>query len=164
MTSGEIILNWVERHAPAQGIKANVLFFENKPAQEKPWTKKLWVYDLRTNMHFTLKTNPFRRSDLDEFVALYKPEDPRAKRRENWSEEENGKKKRGKSKDGRWRCFTYDEIIKRDKANLDIFWLKDDSLEDSENLPDPEILAQEIADDLQTALEQFSSIAAELSE
>ena len=144
----------------AQGVKANVLFLENKPAQEKPWTKKLWVYDLRTNMHFILKTNPIKRADLEEFVKLYKPEDPREKRRENWSEEEG---KRGKSPDGRWRSFTYDEIIKRDKANLDIFWLKDDSLEDSENLPDPEILAQEIADDLQTALNHFASIAAELT-
>ena len=139
---------------------ANVLFLENKPAQEKPWTKKLWVYDLRTNMHFTLKTNPLKRADLDEFVTLYKPEDPRAKRRSNWSED----KKRGSSAEGRWRSFTYDEIIKRDKANLDIFWLKDDSLEDSENLPDPEVLAQEIADDLQTALESFANIAAELKE
>ena len=137
---------------------ANVLFLENKPAQEKPWTKKLWVYDLRTNMHFTLKTNPLKRSDLDEFVTLYKPEDPRAKRRSNWSEE----MKRGTSPEGRWRSFTYDEIIKRDKANLDIFWLKDDSLEDSENLPDPEVLAQEIADDLQAALEHFANISKEL--
>jgi type I restriction enzyme M protein len=107
-------------------------------------------------MHFTLKTNPLKRADLDEFVNLYKPEDPREKRRQDWSEDKNP--------DGRWRSFTYDEIIKRDKANLDIFWLKDDSLEDSENLPDPEILAQEIADDLQTALDSFSAIAAELKE
>ena len=77
-----------------------------------------------------------------------------AKRRSNWSEE--------KKPDGRWRSFTYDEIIKRDKANLDIFWLKDDSLEDSENLPDPEVLAQEIADDLQAALEHFANISKKL--
>ena len=140
----------------AQGVKANVLFFENKPAQEKPWTKKLWVYDLRTNMHFTLKTNPLKEADLEEFVKLYKPNEPTAKRRGNWSADKNP--------DGRWRSFTYDEIIKRDKANLDIFWLKDDSLEDSEYLPEPGILAQEIADDLQTALEQFASIASELGE
>jgi type I restriction enzyme M protein len=138
----------------AQGVKANVLFFENKPAQEKPWTKKLWVYDLRTNMHFTLKTNPLNHGDLDEFVKLYKPEEPREKRRQDWSED--------KKPDGRWRSFDYDEIIKRDKANLDIFWLKDDTLEDSETLPDPEVLAQEIADDLQAALEQFQNIASEL--
>jgi type I restriction enzyme M protein len=136
----------------AQGVKANVLFFDARPAQEAPWTTKLWVYDLRTNMHFTLKTNSLRRSDLDEFVACYNPEN-RHERKENWSTE---------NPDGRWRCFTYDEIAKRDKMNLDIFWLKDKSLEDSDNLPEPDMLAQEIADDLQTALEQFSAIANEL--
>jgi type I restriction enzyme M protein len=136
----------------AQGVKANVLFFDARPAQEAPWTTKLWVYDLRTNMHFTLKTNSLKRSDLDEFVACYNPEN-RHERKENWSAE---------NPDGRWRCFTYDEIAKRDKMNLDIFWLKDRSLEDSENLPEPDVLAQEIADDLQTALEQFSAIANEL--
>lgn len=57
----------------AQGVKANVLFFDRKPPWEEPWTEKLWVYDLRTNMHFTLKTNPLKRSDLDEFVACYHP-------------------------------------------------------------------------------------------
>ena len=136
----------------AQGVKANVLFFDARPAQEAPWTTKLWVYDLRTNMHFTLKTNPLKRSDLDQFVACYNTAN-RHERKENWNND---------NPDGRWRCFTYDEIAKRDKMNLDIFWLKDKSLEDSENLPDPDVLAQEIADDLQTALEQFSSIAAEL--
>ena len=77
-----------------------------------------------------------------------------AKRRSNWSED--------KKPNGRWRSFDYDDIIKCDRTNLDIFWLKDDSLEERENLPDPEILAQEIVDDLQTALESFASIAAEL--
>ena len=139
----------------AQGVKANVLFFDAKPAQEKQWTKKVWIYDLRTNMHFTLKTTPMRRSDLDEFVTCYKPGEPHEKRRATWTEK--------RKPDERWRSFTYNEIIKRDKANLDIFWLRDKSLEDSDDLPDPDILAQEIADDLQTALEQFSSIAAELT-
>ena len=55
----------------AQGVKANVLFFDRKPAQEKPWTQKLWIYDLRTNLHFTLKENTLKRSDLDDFVACY---------------------------------------------------------------------------------------------
>ncbi|MSP14042.1 MAG: SAM-dependent DNA methyltransferase [Chloroflexi bacterium] len=136
----------------AQGVKANVLFFDARPAQEAPWTKKLWVYDLRTNMHFTLKTNPLRRADLDDFVACYQPAHRHA-RQVSWSAE---------TPEGRWRCFDYDELIKRDKINLDIFWLKDKSLEDSADLPDPEILAQEIADDLQTALDQFSAIVAEL--
>jgi type I restriction enzyme M protein len=52
----------------------------------------------------------------------------------------------------------YGELVKRDKVNLDIFWLKDKSLEDSDDLPDPDVLAQEIVDDMQTALEQFSAV------
>jgi len=138
----------------AQGVKANVLFFDARPAQEAPWTQKLWVYDLRTNMHFTLKTNPLKRADLDEFVECYNPEN-RHERKVTWGKE---------NPEGRWRCFEYGELMKRDKANLDIFWLKDKSLEDSEDLPEPDVLAQEIADDLQTALEQFSAIAGELKE
>jgi len=137
----------------AQGVKANVLFFDAKPAQEKPWTSKLWVYDLRTNMHFTQKTNPMKRSDLDEFVACYKPS-KRHNRKPNWDAD--------KTPEGRWRSFALDELLKRDKVNLDIFWLKDKSLEDSDDLPDPDILAQEIADDLETALEQFTAIAVKL--
>lgn len=137
----------------AQGVKANVFFFDAKPAQEAPWTKELWVYDLRTNMHFTQKTNPLTRADLDESVECYNPEN-RHNRKETWSEN---------NPEGRWRRFDYDQLIKRDKVSLDIFWLKDKSLDDGEDLPAPEILAQEIADDLQTALEQFSAIAAELS-
>src|SRR5205807_780486 len=66
----------------AQGVKANVLFFDRKPASETPWTKELWIYDLRTNQHFTLKQNPLRREHLAEFVEQYKPED-RAKREES---------------------------------------------------------------------------------
>lgn len=137
----------------AQGVKANVLFFDAKPAQEAPWTKKLWVYDLRTNMHFTLKTNPLKRSDLDEFVERYRPGEMH-KRKPTWDEK--------KSPEGRWRAFDYEELVKRDKLNLDIFWLTDKSLEDSEDLPDPAVLAQEIADDLAAALEQFRVVAEEL--
>jgi type I restriction enzyme M protein len=138
----------------AQGVKANVLFFDRKPASEKPWTKKLWIYDLRTNMHFTLKTNPLKREDLDEFVKCYNPIN-RIKRKPTWTE---------KKPAGRWRAFKYDEIINRDKASLDIFWLKDKSFEDSENLPEPGILAQEIVEDLEVALEQFREIAEDLGD
>src|SRR5262249_23672569 len=136
----------------AQGVKANVLFFDARPAQERPWTEKLWVYDLRTNLHFTLKNKPLRRPDLDEFVECFNPEN-RHRRRQTWGE---------KNPEGRWRCFTYEELAKRDKLKLDIFWLKDKSLEDAENLPDPDELAEEIADDLETALQQFRAIATEL--
>src|SRR5206468_5946991 len=136
----------------AQGVKANVLFFDRKPAQEKPWTQKLWIYDLRTNMHFTLKENTLKRSDLDDFVACYNPKN-RHERKPTWPE---------KNEKGRWRAFAYDDLLKRDKVNLDIFWLKDDALEESANLPAPEIIAHEIADDLEAALEQFATIAEDL--
>ena len=129
----------------AQGVKANVLFFERKPAQEKPWTQKLWIYDLRTNLHFTLKENTLKRSDLDDFVACYNP-----------------KNRHGRKESERFKSFTYDELTKRDKVNLDIFWLKDDALEESANLPAPEIIAQEISADLEAALEQFATIAEDL--
>ena len=139
----------------AQGVKANVVFFDRKPASEKPWTKKVWYYDLRTNKHFTLKQGRMTRGDLDEFVKCYRPEN-RHKRRATWSKEKNP--------DGRWRSYTYDEIINRDKASLDIFWLRDESLEDSANLPDPHVLAGEIAEYLESALEQIQDILGDLED
>ncbi|MCB2178417.1 type I restriction-modification system subunit M [bacterium] len=137
----------------AQGVKANVLFFDRKPASETPWTKQLWIYDFRTNISFTLKQNPLTSADLDEFVELYNPAN-RHERTSNWDEESNP--------DGRWRVFDYDELIARDKVNLDIFWLRDESLEETANLPDPDVLAGEIVEDLQAALEQFRGIYEEL--
>jgi type I restriction enzyme M protein len=131
----------------AQGVKANVLFFDRKPASETSWTKDLWIYDLRTNMHFTLKESPLQRKDLDDFVKCFNTSN-RHKRKES----------------ERFKRFTYEELLKRDKANLDIFWLKDDSLEDSANLPAPEVIAAEIVEDLQAALEQFAAIAEDLGE
>jgi type I restriction enzyme M protein len=133
----------------AQGVKANVLFFEKKGASETPWTKQLWIYDLRTNQHFTLKTNPLRRENLDEFVKLYNPANRHA-RAASWSAE---------TPEGRWRAYDYADLIARDKASLDIFWLKDDSLADSDNLPPPDVIAQEIVDDLEAALEHCRLIA-----
>ena len=105
----------------AQGVKANVLFFDRKPGAKDPWTKTVWVYDLRTNKHFTLKTKRMTRTDLDEFVECYHPGD-RHNRTPTWSEE---------TPEGRWRPYTYEEIISRDKVSLDLFWLRDESLEDS---------------------------------
>ncbi len=129
----------------AQGVKANVLFFDRKPASEKPWTDKLWIYDFRTNQHFTLKANPLKREHLDDFVRCY-----------------NAQNRHERKETERFRAFAYDELVKRDKASLDIFWLKDESLEDSANLPDPDVIAAEIAEDLQAALDQFAAIAADL--
>ncbi|MGK4008659.1 N-6 DNA methylase [Sorangium sp. So ce1036] len=136
----------------AQGVKANVLFFDKKPASEKPWTRKLWIYDFRTNQHFTLKTNPLSRADLDDFVACYKPGELH-KRRATFSE---------KNPPGQWRAYEYAELVARDKCSLDIFWLKDESLEASENLPTPDVIAGEIVEDLRAALEQFEAVEADL--
>ena len=153
----------------AQGVKANVVFFEKKGASETPWTKRLWIYDLRTNKHFTLKTNPLKRADLNEFVELYQAGN-RHKRQATWSPEPSTEPVLSASKgsgrtgpDGRWRAYTYEELLARDKTSLDIFWLKDDSLADSDNLPPPAVIAQEIVEDLEAALEQFRLIAADLS-
>jgi type I restriction enzyme M protein len=136
----------------AQGVKANVLFFDKKPGSPKPWTQKLWIYDLRTNKDYSLKTNSLKREDLDEFVDVFKP-GARHTRKATWSE---------KKADGRWRAYGIDELLARDKTSLDISWLKDESLEDSANLPPPEVIAAEIAEDLRAALEQFEAIQADL--
>jgi type I restriction enzyme M protein len=133
----------------AQGVKANVIFMDAKPAREDAWTEKVWIYDLRTNMKFTQKTNPLTRADLDDFVECYRP-DGRQKRKPTWSES---------NPEGRWRAFTYEEISKRDKASLDISWLKDDSLADSDDLPEPAVLARAISEDLEAACRAFAAIA-----
>ncbi|MGH6627900.1 MAG: type I restriction-modification system subunit M [Burkholderiaceae bacterium] len=149
----------------AQGVKANVLFLDKKPASVTPWTKKLWIYDLRTNKHFTLKTNPLKRADLDEFVTLYNGAN-RHQRQATWSAEPaphpNPLPSGERGPTGRWRVYDYDELVARDKASLDIFWLKDESLADSDNLLAPQVIAQEIVEDLEAALEQFRLIAGDL--
>ena len=129
----------------AQGVKANVLFFDNKPKDGKVQTKGVWIYDLRTNKHFTLKTRPLRFEDLQEFVQAYNP----ANRHQRMESE-------------RFRYFDYDTLVARDKASLDIFWLKDDSLDDLDNLPAPDVLAQEIIEHMQAALLAFREAAAAL--
>jgi type I restriction enzyme M protein len=131
----------------AQGVKANVLFFDRKPAAKDAWTRTLWIYDLRTNQHFTLKTSPLGYEDLQDFIACYRPEN----RHERVETE-------------RFHAFPYDALVERDKVNLDIFWLRDESLEDTDNLPEPEVIAREIAENLEDALAQFSGIVESLSE
>jgi type I restriction enzyme M protein len=85
-------------------------------------------------------------------VSCYNPEN-RHKRKTTWSE---------KKPDGRWRAYSYEELVQRDKHNLDILWLKDESLEASENLPSPDVIAAEIVEDLRAALEQFEAVLADL--
>ena len=132
----------------ANGVKANVLFFEAKSAAKEPWTKEVWIYDYRTNVHHTLKKNPMKFADLEDFIKCYNPEN-RHNRKEIWNEE---------SPEGRFRKFSYDEIVARDKTNLDIFWLKDKSLADLDNLPDPDILANEIIENMEASLASFKEI------
>lgn len=128
------------------GVKANVLFFDKKPAAEAPWTKNLWVYDFRTNKHFTQKTKPMRRGDLEDFVSAFSAGD-RQKRIES----------------ERFRAFTYDELLERDKTNLDITWLKSDNIVDAADLPAPEEIADEILENLQAALGEVQSIVDSLA-
>jgi type I restriction enzyme M protein len=127
----------------AGGVKANVLFFDKKPASETPWTKEMWVYDFRTNKHFTQKNKSLKRADLEEFVLAFSATH-RASRVES----------------DRFKSFTYDELIARDKTNLDILWLKDDSIVDAADLPAPEVIAEEILESLQSAAEQIEQVLA----
>lgn len=134
------------------GVKANVLFYDKKPASRETQTKEVWIYDFRTNIHFTLKQNPLTEEALEDFITCYNPEN-RHDRRETYSPE---------TPDGRWRKFSIDEILKRDKTNLDIFWVKDKSLADLDNLPSPEILAADILENLQSALDSFTELQEQL--
>lgn len=133
----------------AQGVKANVLFFDNQPASPEPWTKEVWFYDYRTNIHHTLKRSPMRYEDLTDFIACYNPENIQA-RTETWHEENNP--------DGRWRKYSYEELIARDKTSLDIFWLRDKSLTDLDNLPEPDELAEKIVEHLEAGLSSFKEL------
>jgi type I restriction enzyme M protein len=144
----------------ANGVKANVLFFDGKPSSKDPWTKEVWVYDYRTNIHHTLKKNPLKLDDLKDFIDCYNPKN-RHKRKELFSETNLLAGKAGP--EGRWRKFSYDEIIARDKTSLDITWLKDKSLADLDNLPDPDELALDIVEDLEAGLESFRAIIVSLN-
>jgi len=130
----------------ANGVKANVLFFDKKPPTEQHWTEHLWVYDLRTNQNFTLRTNPLTPKHLEDFIACYKP-DNRYERQEN----------------ERFHCFDYIDLLKRDKLSLDLFWLRDKSLEDADDLPPPDVLIMSIIEDLQATIEQLTSIVEDLN-
>ena len=135
------------------GVKANVLFFDNRPGAKDPWTKEVWVYDYRTNVHHTLKKKPMTFDDLQDFIRCYNPSN-RNNRIETWSDE---------NPEGRWRRFTYAEIMERDKTNLDIFWLRDKSLTDLDNLPDPDIIANDIIENIEASLESFREVMATLN-
>ncbi|ROQ49352.1 type I restriction enzyme M protein [Marinobacter sp. 3-2] len=138
----------------AQGVKANILFFDNKPASPNAWTKEVWFYDYRTNIHHTLKKKPMRYEHLADFIKCYNPQNP-SKRVEAWHPENNP--------DGRWRKYDYEELVARDKTSLDVFWLKDKSLTDLDNLPEPDDLAEEIIENLEAGLNSFREVLSGLS-
>jgi type I restriction enzyme M protein len=130
------------------GVKANVLFFDKHAPRSdgKPNSKAVWIYDFRTNRHFTLRKNTLKNSDLDDFRQCYSASN-RTKRKET----------------ERFKRFPVNELLKRDKLNLDISWLKDDSLDDIDSLPPPDEIAAEIVENLQAALEQFLAVAEALA-
>ncbi|MBV8542951.1 MAG: SAM-dependent DNA methyltransferase [Pseudonocardiales bacterium] len=128
----------------AGGVKANVLFFDKWRARPgTPWTSKLWVYDFRTGQHFTLRQRKLARAHLQDFVDCYLPGKPREERTDT----------------ERFKAFDYEELVTRDKANLDITWLRDPDAAGSDNPQPPEVIAQEIVDDLQAALNEFTAVA-----
>ncbi len=139
----------------AKGVKANVIFFDNKPAGKETWTKEIWIYDYRTNIHHTLKRNQLALEDMRDFITCYNPKN-RHKRKETWSEHPSTTLRT--DPDGRWRKYSIDEITSRDKTSLDITWLKDKSLADLDNLPDPDVLAGEIIENLEAGLASFREI------
>ena len=133
----------------AQGVKANVIFFDNHEASPNPWTKQVWYYDYRTNIHHTLKKKPMHFEDLSDFINCYNPQN-RHQRKATYDEND--------APEGRWRSYSYEEISTRDKTSLDIFWLKDKSLTELDNLPDPDDLAEEIIENLEAGLSSFREV------
>lgn len=129
----------------ASGVKANVIFLEKKPASEEAHTDEVWYYDLRTNKHFTLKRNPIMYEDFEDFIECYK-----LGNREERKETERFKK------------YDYEELIERDNVSLDVSWIEDDSLQNVEDLPEPEVLASDITENLKAALDQFQQVQSEL--
>lgn len=136
----------------ANGVKANVIFFDNKPTRKEPWTKEVWIYDYRTNIHHTKKKNPMKSEDLSDFLECYKS-GKREDRIETYSVE---------NPVGRWRKYGYEEIVARDKTSLDILWLKDDALSDLDNLPEPDVLAIDIIENIEAALLSFREVVSVL--
>lgn len=131
----------------AQGVKANVIFFDNRPASPDPQTSQVWFYDYRTNVHHTLKQKPLTHAHLEDFVECYRPSN-RHERKATWGED---------TPDGRWRAFPREELLQRDKASLNLFWLKDTTMTDLDNLPELDVLMSEIMENLEAAMEQFAA-------
>lgn len=137
----------------AQGVKSNVLFFQKESELGTPATKDVWIYDYRTNIRHTPKKNPLKQEHLKDFIECFNAKNI-SQRIETWNQE---------NETGRWRKYSYEEIIDRDKTNLDIFWLRDDNLIDLDNLPDPEVLIDDIIENIESALTNFRTIRESLN-
>ena len=126
----------------ANGVKANVLFFDKRSGGDNHQAGPLWVYDLRTGENFTLRNNPLKREHIDDFVACYRPEN-RCLRQES----------------ERFRAFSYEDLFRRDKASLDLSWLRSECQEGVDVLPPPGVIIADIIEDLQAAIASLSTIA-----
>ena len=138
----------------AQGVKANVIFFDNKPGSPTHQTKEVWIYDYRSNVNHTLKKNPLKDSDLDDFVKCYNPEN-RFSRTETYD---------AQNPDGRWRKFTYDEIIARDKTSLDISWIKSGRTDDDYTLNELLEIIKEKSANIAAAVNNLEQLIGEAEE
>ena len=126
------------------GVKTNVLFFQ-RGTTEKGNTKEVWVYDLRTNMPSFGKRTPLTPRHFQDFIAAY-------------GDDQNGQSQRvDQGEDGRFRCFAREEIAKRGD-NLDISWLRDESLQSADDLPEPDAIALQIMERLETAMEEMQAL------
>lgn len=128
----------------AQGVNANVLFFDKKQVSKKS-KKEIWFYDYRTNIHHTPKKNPLSFNSLSAFVECYNAN----KRKETWTTD---------NQQGRWRKYSHEEILARDKVNFDVTWLKDESSIDMDSLPEPDVLVSEIIDSLEAVLNNLKNV------
>lgn len=134
----------------AQGVKANVLFFQKGvPAKE------IWFYDYRTGIKHTLATNPMQRHHLDDFVKCYNP-DNISGRVETYDADKNP--------NGRWRKFSVDEITKRDKTSLDITWIKQDSEANEYTLAQLMDMIKSESDSIANAVAQLQSLISNIEE
>ncbi|HEV2523965.1 MAG TPA: class I SAM-dependent DNA methyltransferase [Gammaproteobacteria bacterium] len=129
----------------AETVKTHVLFFDNKPQAKAPWTQSIWFYDYRTNIQHSFRKNPLQSECLAEFISCYHAKN-RSQCKATWSE---------KNSTGRWKKIDYAEIMARDKCNLDVVWLKDNTRIDPDTLPHPTKIVEDVVDELSVTLEKF---------
>ena len=136
------------------GVKANVLFFDKRPASPEMQTKEVWIYDLRNDMPSFGKTNPLKSEHFDDFVKCYADGDL-SKRKETYSEE---------NPNGRWRKFTIEDILARDKTSLDITWMKVDSGTEDYTLAELLDMIKEKSNNIAKAVAELETLIGEVEE